>query len=53
MANVKLRFRAELSTTDPAQHAVLIVGQLRHLLKLPYEKIKVKLEPRATEDVSN
>ena len=52
MANVKLRYAAELSTTDPAQHAVLIVGQMRHLLKLSYDKIKVKLEPRVTDDVS-
>ncbi len=51
MANIALKFSAELSTSDPAQHAVLIVGQLKHLLKLPYGTIKVKLEPRVSKEV--
>ena len=51
MACVALHFSGELSKSDPAQHAVLIVGQIHHLLKLTYEKLKVKLEPRVSEEV--
>ena len=51
MAGVVLHFSGELSKSDPAQHAVLIVGQIHHLLKLSYEKLKVKLEPRVSEEV--
>ena len=52
MASVVLRFSGELSKSDPAHRAVLIVGQVHHLLKLTYEKVKVKLEPRVSEEVS-
>ena len=50
MAGVVLHF-SELSKSDPAQRPVLIVGQIHHLLKLSYEKIRTKLEPRVSEEV--
>ncbi len=46
-----LRFSAELAVSDPARNAVLIVGQTKHLAKLQYETIKVKLEPRVPREV--
>lgn len=52
MSNVLLKFSGQLTSCDPSQHPVLIVGQLRHLAKVKYEVLKVKLEPRVNEEVS-
>lgn len=48
---VSLRFCNGLSTTDPQNHPVLIIGQVKHLNQLKYSQIKCKLEPRVTEEV--
>ena len=51
MAQVKLRFSGTLTQSDPNQHPVVIVGQLKNLHRVSYEVLKVKLEPRVTEEV--
>ncbi|XP_044735857.1 probable aminopeptidase NPEPL1 [Chrysoperla carnea] len=48
---VSLRFCNGLSTTDPQNHPVLIIGQVKHLNQLKYSQIKCKLEPRVTEEI--
>ena len=44
-------FSSTLTPCDPAKHPVLIVGQLKNLLQLGYERVKVKLQPRVTKEV--
>uniref|UniRef100_A0A8W7PFQ6 Cytosol aminopeptidase domain-containing protein n=1 Tax=Anopheles coluzzii TaxID=1518534 RepID=A0A8W7PFQ6_ANOCL len=45
-----LKFHRTLQTTDPHTVPVLIVGQLRHLTELPFERISSKLEPRVERE---
>ncbi|KAH8383768.1 hypothetical protein KR009_010407 [Drosophila setifemur] len=45
-----LKFNASLSKSDPAEHPVLIIGQLRHLNLLKFEHLADKLDPRVTEE---
>ncbi len=52
MSNVTLNFRGQLTPSDPSRRPILIVGQVRNLAKVSYEIIKVKLEPRVNEEVS-
>lgn len=47
----KIVFGNSLSRSDPQQSPVLIIGQVKHLNLLKYQDIKVKLEPRVTEEV--
>ena len=51
MTNVNLKYSGSLNVSDPSQHPVLIVGQLKNLTKVRWEAIKAKLEPRVTEEV--
>lgn len=46
----KVKFNKSLTKTDPQQHPVLIIGQLRHLSILQFDHVKSKLEPRVTEE---
>lgn len=48
----KITFSNSLKKSDPQQNPVLIIGQVKHLTQLKYEQIRVKLEPRVTEEVS-
>ncbi|KAF5294424.1 hypothetical protein FQA39_LY13409 [Lamprigera yunnana] len=48
---VKLRFSSVLTKGDPQETPVLIIGRLMNLLRLKYQDIKCKLEPRVTEEV--
>lgn len=52
MSHVNLLFSRNLAPSDPSQRPVLIVGQLKNLAKVNYDTIKVKLEPRVSEEVS-
>ncbi|XP_037026092.1 probable aminopeptidase NPEPL1 [Bradysia coprophila] len=46
----KVKFNKTLTKTDPQQHPVLIIGQLRHLSILQFDHVRCKLEPRVTEE---
>lgn len=46
-----VKFSGTLSKTDPISVPVLIVGQEKHLSKVPYSAVKCKLEPRVNEQV--
>lgn len=50
-SNSKIHFNTQLTQTDPQQHPVLIIGQLRHLSLLKFDDIKIKLEPRVTANI--
>ncbi|XP_017780863.1 PREDICTED: probable aminopeptidase NPEPL1 [Nicrophorus vespilloides] len=47
----KLTFSSKLSRSDPHESPVLIVGQVKHLNQLKFSDVKLKLEPRVTEEV--
>ena len=51
MSRVDLVFSNTLTPCDPEKHPVLIVGQVKNLLQLGYERIKVKLQPRVSKEV--
>jgi hypothetical protein len=51
MPSAKLQFMGSLTQTDPHVHPVLIIGQVKNLAKIKFSDIKVKLEPRVTEEV--
>lgn len=51
MSNTVIRFNKTLTQTDPQNHPVLIIGQLRHLSVLKFEHVQCKLAPRVTEDI--
>lgn len=46
----KISFHRELQVSDPHKLPVLIVGQLRHLKELQFDRVRCKLEPRVTVD---
>ncbi|XP_055592895.1 probable aminopeptidase NPEPL1 [Uranotaenia lowii] len=46
----KLKFHRELQASDPLQKPVLIIGQLSHLTKVPFDCIRCKLEPRVNAE---
>ncbi|KAK4885658.1 hypothetical protein RN001_001929 [Aquatica leii] len=48
---VKITYSNFLTKGDPQETPVLIVGRLTNLLRLKYQDIKCKLEPRVTEEV--
>ncbi|KAG1675928.1 putative aminopeptidase NPEPL1 [Nymphon striatum] len=50
-APVTLTFHGNLSACDPQATPILILGQLKNLKKVPYEDIKLKLEPRVTKEL--
>ncbi|PIK53208.1 putative aminopeptidase NPEPL1-like [Apostichopus japonicus] len=53
MAKVTLSYSKQISVSDPGTKPVLIIGQLPHLLGVPFEVFKKKLEPRVTEQTFN
>lgn len=46
-----LSFNKTLAQTDPQNHPVLIIGQLRHLSILKFHHVQCKLAPRVTEEI--
>lgn len=48
-----IKFNSVLSKTDPQQHPVVIIGQLRHLSILKFEHVCKKLEPRVSAETFN
>lgn len=51
MSSAKLKFLGSLTQTDPYVHPVVIIGQVKNLAKIKFSDLKVKLEPRVTEEV--
>ncbi|XP_021916677.1 probable aminopeptidase NPEPL1 [Zootermopsis nevadensis] len=51
MPSAKLQFLGSLTQTDPHLHPVVIIGQVKNLAKIKFSDIKMKLEPRITEEV--
>ncbi|PSN48819.1 putative aminopeptidase NPEPL1 [Blattella germanica] len=51
MSSAKLQFLGHLTPSDPQTRPVVIIGQVKNLAKVKYADIKVKLEPRVTEEV--
>lgn len=51
MSSAKLQFLGSLTQTDPSIHPVVIIGQVKNLAKIKFSDLKVKLEPRVTEEV--
>lgn len=51
MSSAKLQFLGSLTQTDPHVHPVVIIGQVQNLAKIKFDDIKMKLEPRVTEEV--
>ena len=45
-----IQYNRTITKTDPQEHPVLIIGQLRHLSILKFDHVKAKLEPRVTEE---
>ena len=50
--NVVLSLHGHLNPTDPSVHPVLIVGQKDNLSQVSYDTLKVKLQPKVSEEVS-
>jgi len=46
-------FSGGLATSDPVTTPVMIVGQVKHLNRVNWETIRVKLEPRVTKELWN
>ncbi|KAJ9586400.1 hypothetical protein L9F63_019952, partial [Diploptera punctata] len=51
MCSAKLQFLGQLTRTDPQTHPVVIIGQVKNLAKIKFNDVKMKLEPRVTEEV--
>nr|AMO02523.1 aminopeptidase NPEPL1 [Tityus serrulatus] len=51
MCNVQLKFSNCLTQSDPHLYPVLIIGQSKNLVKVTYDDIKLKLEPRVKEEI--
>lgn len=50
MSSTVLKFNKALTQTDPHNHPVLIIGQLRHLTILKFDHVKTKLGIRVTDE---
>lgn len=50
MSNTVICFNKALTVTDPQNHPVLIIGQLRHLSTLKFQHVQGKLVPRVTDE---
>lgn len=50
MSSTIIQFNKTLTETDPQNHPVLIVGQLRHLSQLKFQHVEIKLAPRVSEE---
>ncbi|XP_067006102.1 probable aminopeptidase NPEPL1 isoform X2 [Anabrus simplex] len=51
MSTVKLEFQGSLSPSDPQKKPVVIIGQLKNLAKAKFSDLRVKLDPRVSEEV--
>lgn len=51
MSTTKLQFLGSLTQSDPQKKPVVIIGQLKNLAKAKFCELKVKLDPRVTEEV--
>ncbi|XP_068118258.1 probable aminopeptidase NPEPL1 [Hyperolius riggenbachi] len=51
MAGVRLEFAASAGDGDPQSRPLLILGQLNNLLRLVWNDVRGKLQPRVTEEV--
>ncbi|XP_045385530.1 probable aminopeptidase NPEPL1 isoform X2 [Lemur catta] len=51
MANVGLQFQASAGDADPQSRPLLLLGQLHHLLRVPWSHVRGKLQPRVTEEL--
>jgi probable aminopeptidase NPEPL1 len=47
----KVLFNGGLATSDPVTAPVMVVGQVKHLNRINWDTIKVKLEPRVNKEV--
>ena len=47
----QIMFSGGLSPSDPVKTPVIIIGQHQHLARLAWEDIKVKLEPRVSQEM--
>ena len=46
----QVQFSGGLSVSDPVSTPVIIIGQHQHLVRVSWEDIRVKLEPRVSAD---
>lgn len=46
-----ITFNSGPITSDPYNHPILIIGQVRHLSLIKFADVKDKLEPRVNEQV--
>ena len=53
MSLTKLQFLGHLTRSDPQTRPVVIIGQVKNLAKIKFNDIKLKVEPRVTEEVCN
>ncbi|XP_053429642.1 probable aminopeptidase NPEPL1 isoform X1 [Nycticebus coucang] len=51
MASVGLQFQASAGDADPQSRPLLLLGQLHHLLRVPWSHVRGKLQPRVTEEL--
>jgi len=50
MANTTLKYSSLLSPSDPKNHPVVIIGQVKNLAKLGFNAVRTKLEPRVSKE---
>lgn len=50
MTGATIKFSSVLSTTDPRTQPVVIIGQVKNLVKLGYAGVRVKLESRVSKE---
>ncbi|XP_013779517.1 probable aminopeptidase NPEPL1 [Limulus polyphemus] len=46
-----IKFDGQLSVSDPHRSPVLIIGQTKHLSRTTFNDVKMKLEPKVTEEI--
>lgn len=51
MSNTIIKINKSLNKSDPQNHPVLIIGQLRHLSILQFQHVECKLAPRVSADL--
>jgi hypothetical protein len=51
MANVTIKFLGTLKETDPTNHPVTIIGQVKNLNEVSYDAVKAKFGTRVNEEV--
>ncbi|XP_075231880.1 putative aminopeptidase NPEPL1 granny smith protein isoform X2 [Lycorma delicatula] len=48
--SVSLKFSGVITPSDPQDKPVLIAGQIKNLVKVKYDLLKIKLEPRVSQE---